>query len=247
MTRILSVDGISVMFGGHIAVNKVSLQIPRGSVTGLIGPNGAGKTTLFNVVSGLLKPVKGSIYFDEKRITELPPFKRARIGLGRTFQRLELFNSLSVYDNIRVSVEIKMQWSGITTSSVFDITEELERVIEITGLDKVRNRMVSEIPTGQARLVELARSLTLSPKLLLLDEPASGLNEEETNHLGSVIRKLPEAGISIFLVEHDMSLVMSTCDLVHVLDFGSLIAQGTPEEIQEHEAVLEAYLGTDYS
>ena len=247
MEDILCVDDISVRFGGHIAVNKVSLEISRGSVTGLIGPNGAGKTSLFNVVSGLLKPVSGEIRFDGKLITELAPYKRARIGLGRTFQRLELFNSLSIYDNIRVSAEIKIQWSARNASDNFNIAEEVERVIEITGLDEVRNKMVTEIPTGQARLVELARSLTLSPKLLLLDEPASGLNEQETNYLGNIIRQISESGISIFLVEHDMSLVMSTCDLVHVLDFGSVIAYGTPKEIQEHDAVLEAYLGADYS
>ena len=246
MNDFLNVENISVYFGGHIAVNEVSLTIHPGTVTGLIGPNGAGKTTLFNVISGLIAPSSGRVMFAEKDITSLAPHKRARIGIGRTFQKLELFNSLSVVDNIRVSLEISNQWNNSRTAILgSDINSEIERILDLTGLDSVRNSMASEIPTGQARLVELARALVLSPSLLLLDEPASGQNDEETESFGLLLRKLCNSGISIFLVEHDMSLVMNTCDLVNVLDFGSVIAKGTPAEIQEHELVIEAYLGVE--
>ena len=244
MNEFLSLENISVYFGGHIAVNEVSLNIEPGTITGLIGPNGAGKTTLFNVISGLISPSSGRVMFAEKDITSLAPHKRARIGIGRTFQKLELFNSLSVVDNIRVSLEISNQWNNSRTVILgSDMNSEIERILDLTGLDSVRNSMASEIPTGQARLVELSRALVLSPSLLLLDEPASGQNDEETESFGLLLRKLCDSGISIFLVEHDMSLVMNTCDLVNVLDFGSVIAKGTPAEIQEHELVIEAYLG----
>ena len=246
MNDFLNVENISVYFGGHIAVNEVSLTIDPGTVTGLIGPNGAGKTTLFNVISGLIAPSSGRVMFADNDITSLAPHKRARIGIGRTFQKLELFNSLSVVDNIRVSLEISTQWNNSRTPILgSDINSEIERILDLTGLDSVRNSMASEIPTGQARLVELSRALVLSPSLLLLDEPASGQNDEETESFGLLLRKLCNSGISIFLVEHDMSLVMNTCDLVNVLDFGSVIAKGTPAEIQEHELVIEAYLGVE--
>ncbi len=244
MNEFLSLENISVYFGGHIAVNEVSLTIDPGTITGLIGPNGAGKTTLFNVISGLIAPSSGRVTFAEKDITSLAPHKRARLGIGRTFQKLELFNSLSVVDNIRVSLEISNQWSNSRTVILgSSMNSEIERILDLTGLDSVRNSLASEIPTGQARLVELSRALVLSPSLLLLDEPASGQNDEETENFGLLLRKLCNSGISIFLVEHDMSLVMNTCDLVNVLDFGSVIAKGTPAEIQEHELVIEAYLG----
>ena len=244
MNEFLNLENVSVYFGGHIAVNEVSLAIDPGTITGLIGPNGAGKTTLFNVISGLLTPSSGRVLFADEDITSLAPHKRARIGIGRTFQKLELFNSLSVIDNIRVSLEISNQWNNSRTEILgSNISSEIDRILDLTGLNSVRNSMASEIPTGQARLVELARALVLSPSILLLDEPASGQNDEETESFGLLLRELCDSGISIFLVEHDMSLVMNTCDLVNVLDFGSVIAKGTPEEIQEHELVIEAYLG----
>lgn len=241
---VLTVENISVQFGGHIAVNDVSLSVKPGTITGLIGPNGAGKTTLFNVISGLLTPTNGSVHFMGQDITNSAPHKRARLGIGRTFQRLELFNSLSVVDNIRVSIEISNQWGHIRPYQDEPNTKaEISRILDITGLDTVRNTMATEIPTGQARLVELARALILQPKILLLDEPASGQNDQETETFGLLLRKICDSGVSIFLVEHDMALVMNTCDEVNVLDFGCIIATGTPSEIQEHELVIEAYLG----
>ena len=244
MNEILNLENISVNFGGHIAVNEVSLTIDPGTITGLIGPNGAGKTTLFNVISGLLAPSSGRVLFADRDITSLAPHKRARIGIGRTFQRLELFNSLTVIDNLRVSIETSNQWkTSREAMSGSSMNATINKILDLTGLNSVRNAMASEIPTGQARLVELARALVLSPNLLLLDEPASGQNDEETERFGQLLRELCNSGISIFLVEHDMSLVMSTCDQVNVLDFGTVIAKGTPTEIQEHELVIAAYLG----
>lgn len=244
MSEILNLENISVNFGGHIAVNEVSLTIDPGTITGLIGPNGAGKTTLFNVISGLLAPSSGRVLFADRDITSLAPHKRARIGIGRTFQRLELFNSLTVIDNLRVSIETSNQWkTSREAMSGSSMNAKINKILDLTGLNSVRNAMASEIPTGQARLVELARALVLSPNLLLLDEPASGQNDEETERFGQLLRELCNSGISIFLVEHDMSLVMNTCDQVNVLDFGTVIAKGTPTEIQEHELVIEAYLG----
>ena len=244
MNEILNLESISVNFGGHIAVNELSLTIDPGTITGLIGPNGAGKTTLFNVISGLLAPSSGRVLFADRDITSLAPHKRARIGIGRTFQRLELFNSLTVIDNLRVSIETSNQWkSSREAMSGSSMNAKINKILDLTGLNSVRNAMASEIPTGQARLVELARALVLSPNLLLLDEPASGQNDEETERFGQLLRELCNSGISIFLVEHDMSLVMNTCDQVNVLDFGTVIAKGTPTEIQEHELVIEAYLG----
>ena len=244
MNEILNLENISVNFGGHIAVNELSLTIDPGTITGLIGPNGAGKTTLFNVISGLLAPSSGRVLFADRDITSLAPHKRARIGIGRTFQRLELFNSLTVIDNLRVSIETSNQWkTSREAMSGSSMNAKINKILDLTGLNSVRNAMASEIPTGQARLVELARALVLSPNLLLLDEPASGQNDEETERFGQLLRELCNSGISIFLVEHDMSLVMNACDQVNVLDFGTVIAKGTPTEIQEHELVIEAYLG----
>ena len=244
MNEILNLESISVNFGGHIAVNELSLTIDPGTITGLIGPNGAGKTTLFNVISGLLAPSSGRVLFADRDITSLAPHKRARIGIGRTFQRLELFNSLTVIDNLRVSIETSNQWkTSREAMSGSSMNAKINKILDLTGLNSVRNAMASEIPTGQARLVELARALILSPNLLLLDEPASGQNDEETERFGQLLRELCNSGISIFLVEHDMSLVMNTCDQVNVLDFGTVMAKGTPTEIQEHELVIEAYLG----
>jgi branched-chain amino acid transport system ATP-binding protein len=247
--NILEVHEVTVRFGGHIAVNDISLEVSTGSITGLIGPNGAGKTTLFNVISGLLPLSAGQVYFAGLNVTTLPPFRRARIGLGRTFQRLELFTSLSVSDNIRVAAETRKLWKSRKeekgSRTLLTVADEVERVIELTGLTAVANTQVTELPTGQARLVELARALALHPSLLILDEPASGQNENETEAFGKLLRTLTGNGLSVLLVEHDMGLVMSVCDIVHVLDFGQIIASGTPDDIQRNNRVLDAYLGAE--
>lgn len=242
MKLILEVSDVTVDFGGNRAVDNVSLPVELGSLTGLIGPNGAGKTTLFNVVNGLLSPSAGKVAFDGKDITRRKPHQRARMGLARTFQRLELFTSLSVRENIQVAGEIRNSWN---VDRRVDAAAEAERVIELIGLGEVADAEVSEIPTGKARIVELGRALMTQPKVLLLDEPASGQTEDETVVFGELLKKLAAEGITIFLVEHDMALVMSVCEIIHVLDFGRIIAKGTPEEIQKDQAVLEAYLGSE--
>jgi ABC-type branched-subunit amino acid transport system ATPase component len=237
----LAVDKVSVRFGGHLALGDVSLTAEAGRVTGLIGANGAGKTTLFNVITGLLTPTQGRVLLDGKDISKLAPFKRSRRGIARTFQRLELFTSLTVRDNIKVAGEIRNRWHREKT----DAGAESDRIIDLLGLRSVADREVSEIPTGTARRVEVARALMTSPQVLLLDEPASGQDEAETEEFGDLLRMLAGEGTGILLVEHDVSLVMRVCDYIHMLDFGQIIATGTPEEIRHNPAVLDAYLGSE--
>jgi branched-chain amino acid transport system ATP-binding protein len=231
---------VSVRFGGKAALDDTTVVAERGSITGLIGPNGAGKTTLFNVICGLLTPDAGRVLLDGDDVTGKPPHKRARHGLARTFQRLELFTSLTVRDNVRVGGDIRNRWSR----GGRDTAAETERVIELTGLGAIADREVSEIPTGQARVVELARALMTQPTALLLDEPAAGQTEAETEAFGHLLRRLAGDGLAICLVEHDMTLVMDVCETIHVLDYGRTIAVGTPDEVRDDPAVVEAYLGT---
>ena len=236
---------VSMRFGGHIALDAVSIAIQPGHITGLIGPNGAGKTTLFNVITGLLSPSDGKVRFDDRDITTDAPHKRAKLGLARTFQRLELFTSLSVRDNVRVAGEIRNSWSF---RQKMDCRAEAARVIELVGLADVADREVSEIPTGQARVVELARALMIKPSVLLLDEPASGQTEEETATFGLLLQRLAhEDGLGVCLVEHDMSLVMDICETIHVLEFGRLIASGEADAVRNDPAVIDAYLGAPES
>ncbi|HEX6569701.1 MAG TPA: ABC transporter ATP-binding protein [Acidimicrobiales bacterium] len=236
----LEARGISVRFGGKAALNDTTVLVDRGAVTGLIGPNGAGKTTLFNVVCGLLAPDAGKVVIDGHDVTGKPPHKRARHGLARTFQRLELFTSLTVRDNVRVGGDIHNRWSRGRR----DTESETERIIELTGLAAIADREVSEIPTGQARVVELARALMTEPTVLLLDEPAAGQTDAETQAFGRLLRRLAADGLAICLVEHDMSLVMDVCESIHVLDYGRTIAVGPPDQVRDDPAVIEAYLGT---
>ena len=241
MTR-LSLEGLTVRYGRHTALNNVHINVPSGNITGLIGPNGAGKTTLCNVTSGLLKPNEGNIQFGDVVMTDLSPYRRAKLGVGLTFQRLERFPSLTVKENIQVAAEIRREWSDNITGNS-NVNRIVERVIRLTGLEDLHSKSVADIPTGKARLVELARTLVQEPKMLLLDEPASGQNDKETEEFAGILRALNDEGVTIFLVEHDMSLVMNVCDKIFVLDFGSLIADGTTEEIQNNPVVIDAYLG----
>ena len=249
---LLEVTGLTVRFGGHLAVNDVFLAADAGAVTGLIGPNGAGKTTVFNAVSGVLEPSGGRVSFDGKSIQKLSTHRRARLGIARTFQRLEVFGSLTARENVLVGAEIRRGWSRRGGSSVqllaHDAGElttdaEVDLIMGRLGLDEVADIRVGTLPTGQARLVELGRALAARPRLLLLDEPASGLDDGETLSFGLLMRELAAAGLAILLVEHDVPLVMSVCDTISVLDFGHIIASGTPSEIQSSQAVLDAYLG----
>jgi branched-chain amino acid transport system ATP-binding protein len=238
---LLETHDIVVAFGGNRALDEISLDVDAGKVTGLIGPNGAGKTTMFNVVTGLLAPGDGHVVLDGKDITKQAPHKRAQLGLARTFQRLELFTSLTVRDNIRVAGEIRNHW-GLGDN--MDAGAEADRIIELVGLEEVADREVSEIPTGTSRVVELGRALMTKPRVLLLDEPASGQTEQETRAFGRLLRRLVEDGLAICLVEHDMALVMEVCEVIHVLDYGRMIAVGTPDEIRSNQAVVDAYLGS---
>jgi ABC-type branched-subunit amino acid transport system ATPase component len=237
---ILSVSQISVRFGGLQALDDVSFSVDAGHVTGLIGPNGAGKTTLFNVITGLQPPNGGRVVVEDTDITDAKPHKRARLGIGRTFQRLETFGSLSVRDNVLVAAEMRRGWSR----ERFDVNDLVADVIGRIGLEGVMDERVDKLPTGTARLVEVARALAAKPRVLLLDEPSSGLNESETQAVGSLLRDLASSGLGVLLVEHDMSFVMGTCQHIHVLDFGRLIAEGAPQEIQADPAVRAAYLGS---
>lgn len=242
---LLECRNVGMKFGGAAALTAVSISAEAGVITGLIGPNGAGKTTMFNCITGLLEPTSGEVMLDGVDITQLPPFRRARLGVARTFQRLELFTSLSVSDNIRVAGEIRSRWSKGKGKG--DTHAEAEHIIELMGLSGLADRDVAEIPTGMARRVEMGRALMTRPRILLLDEPASGQDEQETEEFGELLLHVRDEGTAILLVEHDVSLVMKVCSFIQVLDFGRLIASGTPAEIQTNPAVLEAYLGEDHS
>ena len=232
---LLEVRGVMVRFGGVMAVGGVDLDAEVGQVTGLIGPNGAGKTTLFNVISGMQEPTAGNVLVSGVDITGEAPHKRAKRGLARTFQRLELFWSLSVRDNVRVAAEL---------AAVPDVNGTVDTLLDKVGVSDLADSVAGDLPTGSARLVEIARALATMPRLLLLDEPASGLDDSETERLGTLLRELASDGLGVLLVEHDMDLVMHVCDRIHVLDLGNIISVGTPAEIQHDEAVLRAYLGT---
>jgi branched-chain amino acid transport system ATP-binding protein len=238
---VLEVSDVCVAFGGAQVLTEVSLTVAEGGVTGLIGPNGAGKTTLFNVVSGLLAPKSGQVKIDGHDVTKAGPASRARRGLSRTYQRLELFTSLTVRDNIRVAGEIRNTWGR---RGRIDVRAESDRIIDVVGLGDVADREVSELPTGRARVVEVARALMTQPKVLLLDEPASGQTERETEAFGRLLRELvEERDLAICLVEHDVGLVMDTCQHIHVLDYGEIIASGTPDQVKDDPVVINAYLG----
>ncbi len=224
---LLDVRQVSVSFGGLQALSDVSLDVQVGHVTGLIGPNGAGKTTLFNVVTGLLGPNTGQVELDGRDITRRKPHQRARLGIGRTFQRLETFGSLTARENVLVAAEMRRGWSHDRKRSPGVIADE---ILERVGLQEVAEDRVDRLPTGTARLVELGRALATQPRVLLLDEPSAGLNESETATLGELLREVAGSGLAVLLVEHDMSFVMGTCERIHVLDFGRIISVGTPTD-----------------
>ena len=238
---LLEVRGVEVRFGGRHALRGVDLGVEAGRITGLIGPNGAGKTTLFDVVTGLRDPDAGSVVLDGRDVTRLPPHRRARLGLARTFQRLEVFGSLSARDNIRAAAEIAGRRPGGAARSA---AAEADAIVARLGLTDVAGERADALPTGSARLVELGRALATRPRVLLLDEPASGLDDAESVALGGLLVELAAAGTAVLLVEHDVGLVMRVCEKVHVLDAGAILAVGTPVAVQADPAVLAAYLGT---
>jgi len=237
---LLDVREVSVRFGGVTALSDVDLDVEEARITGLIGPNGAGKTTLFNVIGGLQQATRGRVLLAGDDIGDLPPHRRARLGIGRTFQRLEVFGSMTAHDNIRVAADVRRTWASDAPPSAAVADAILDRV----GLRAVADERVDSLPTGLARLVEVGRALASQPRVLLLDEPSSGLSEDETDTFAALLKDLASEGLAVLLVEHDVELVMRVCARIHVLDFGRIIAVGTPSEIQKDQGVQAAYLGT---
>jgi branched-chain amino acid transport system ATP-binding protein len=231
----LEVSEVTVTFGGRRALDGVALTAEQGHVTGLIGPNGAGKSTLFDVICGLRRPVTGRIHLDGRDVTRHGPARRARHGMARTFQRLELFGRLSVRENLLVAAELGPERRHASRM----VTSILDRL----DLGEVADRPAHALSTGTGRLVEVGRALAVRPRFLLLDEPAAGQDAEETRRFAALLRGLADEGTTIVLVEHDMSLVMGVCDEVCVLDLGKIISVGPPDLIRRDETVLAAYLG----
>ena len=261
----LTVTEVAVRFGGVSALSDVSLTVQPGTVTGLIGPNGAGKTTLFNVISGLQVPDRGTVHLFDTDVTHMKPHRRARLGLARTFQRLEIFGTLTASENVQVGLESTVKWwewrhlrramslkrrrkasgtgPGQPSRPGSLATTTCDRLLDGVGLRGLGGEQSSNMSTGLARMVELARALAIGPKLLLLDEPGSGLDEAESKALGELLARLAAGGMAVLLVEHDMELVMRICDHIYVLDFGDIIASGTPDAIRKDPMVQAAYLG----
>jgi branched-chain amino acid transport system ATP-binding protein len=250
---LLSATDLSVRFGGVLAVNKVSFEVKRGEVFTLIGPNGAGKTTVFNLISRLYTPTTGRLTFDGRNLAELAPHDIARLGIARTFQNIELFEHASVLQNLLIGRHTHRQtglWSelfftGKTRAAEIAAREKVEQVIDLLDLQHHRESLVAGLPYGVRKVVELARALCTEPKLLLLDEPSSGLNVEETDDMAFWIEDIRhELGITVLMVEHDMALVSKVSDRVLAMNQGEVLAMGTPREVQSHPGVIEAYLGS---
>lgn len=247
---VIAVDRVTKRFAGHTAVRALSLQVPSGGVFGLLGPNGAGKTTLIDAATGFVKPRAGEILLDGQSILKLNARQRSRLGITRSFQSLELFEDVSVEDNIRAGADAGATWVSWLTDLVWprqhQLPETAVAAIHEFALEEHLSRLPSELPYGRRRLVGIARAIANGPSVIMLDEPAAGLDETESRELATLIRRLAdERGMAVLLVEHDVGLVMSTCDRIVVLNFGSVIASGTPDEIRSHAEVRAAYLGGD--
>ncbi|MDD3991711.1 MAG: ABC transporter ATP-binding protein [Desulfobacterales bacterium] len=248
---LLHLEQVSKAFGGVRALTEISFEVGFGRIQGLIGPNGAGKTTLFNLVSGALKPDAGDIHFDGKPIQGRPGHELVALGIARTFQNVELFGSMSVLENVLVGRHVRTRcgfWGALIRHAGVkrEEREAREKALELlafVGLADQADSPSQDLPFGWQRLLEIARALAAEPRVLLLDEPAAGLNRVESDHLGDLIDRIRDQGITILMVEHDMGLTMRVCDRIVVLDHGRLLAQGTPREIQRHPDVLAAYLG----
>lgn len=249
---VLQVEDLSVYFGGLQAVEGVSFYIKEGQIVGLIGPNGAGKTTIFNLLTGVYSPTRGDIYLDKKSILGKKTYQRNQLGLARTFQNIRLFKDLTVIDNVKVAMNNQMNYSVFSgvlrgpgyRSQERKISQNAHEILQVMGLDEKAHDMARNLPYGEQRKLEIARALASRPRVLLLDEPAAGMNPTETQDLLETIRMIREKfDLSVLLIEHDMHFVMGLCEFIFVLDYGRIIARGEPEIVRTNEQVIAAYLG----
>ena len=254
MSELLRTENVSEVFGGLKAVTDFNIHLDRGELVGLIGPNGAGKTTAFNMLTGVYQPTTGTITFEGKSIVGLKPYQVTQRGIARTFQNIRLFSELTVLENVKIAFHYHVKYSVL--EAVFrvgryfkeeeEIDKEAHQLLTIFHLDDKANEVAKNLPYGAQRRLEIARALAAKPKLLLLDEPAAGMNPQETKELMEMIRWIrQEFGLTILLIEHDMSLVMGICERIYVLEYGEIIAEGTPAEIKENPEVIRAYLGSE--